>query len=148
MPILERIVADDVEVLYLVSRLGMWASRHGKELEYDFEKEKGNVSYVILVDKKEEVRCTERYRGHASRGEVGFMAAEQALSCGMGILYLCSMTSTEALGNVPIHHIDCHVNVLGVESLETSLVVCKALVGFKTSLFVGFDPPVWLLRYQ
>ena len=79
MPILERIVADDVDVLHPVSRLGMWASKHDKELEYVFDKEKGNVSCAILVDKKEEVRCTERYRGHASQEEVKFMAAEQAI---------------------------------------------------------------------
>ena len=79
MPILERIVADDVDVLHPVSRLSLWASKHDKKLKYDFDKEKGNVSCVIFVDEKEEVRCTERYRGHASQEEVKFMAAEQAI---------------------------------------------------------------------
>ncbi|RDB26587.1 Dicer-like protein 2 [Hypsizygus marmoreus] len=79
MQILEHIVREDVDVLHPVSRLSMWASNHDKELEYLYEKQKGNVSCVIVVDGKEEVRCTEQYRGHASQEEVKFLAAEMAI---------------------------------------------------------------------
>lgn len=79
MQIVERIVSADVDVLHPVSRLSLWASKHDKELEYSFEKLKGNVSCAILVDGKEEVRCTEQYRGHASQDEVKFLAAEEAI---------------------------------------------------------------------
>ncbi|KAG6872281.1 hypothetical protein C0995_011318 [Termitomyces sp. Mi166 len=79
LPILERIVCDDVDVLHPVSRLSLWASKHGKELQYLYEKEKGKVSCIILVDEKEECRVTETYHGRASQEEVKFMAAEQAI---------------------------------------------------------------------
>ncbi|KAF5377899.1 hypothetical protein D9615_006820 [Tricholomella constricta] len=79
LPILEHIVTDDVDVLHPVSRLSLWASKHDKELEYRYEKEKGNVSCAIIVDAIEECRCTEVYRGRASQEEVKFMAAEVAI---------------------------------------------------------------------
>ncbi|KAG6855552.1 hypothetical protein H0H87_001109 [Tephrocybe sp. NHM501043] len=79
LPILERIIKDDVDVLHPVSRLSMWASRHDKKLGYRFEKEKGKVTCVVMVDGKEECRCTEVYHGRASQEEVKFMAAELAI---------------------------------------------------------------------
>ncbi|KAG6829276.1 hypothetical protein H0H92_005096 [Tricholoma furcatifolium] len=79
MPILERIVRDDVDVLHPVSSLSIWASKLGKNLEYRYEKEKGRISCVILLDEKEEFRCTEAYYGRASQEEVRFMAAERAI---------------------------------------------------------------------
>ncbi|KAG6909556.1 hypothetical protein DXG01_016804 [Tephrocybe rancida] len=79
LPMLERIVRDDVDVLHPVSRLSMWSSKHDKELEYRIQKEKGKVSCAIVVDEKEECRCTETYHGRASQEEVKFMAAELAI---------------------------------------------------------------------
>ncbi|KAG6828118.1 hypothetical protein H0H92_009139 [Tricholoma furcatifolium] len=79
MPILERIVRDDVDVLHPVSRLSIWASKRDKDLEYLFEKERGKVACIILVDGKEEIRCTGTYYGRASQEEVRFMAAEHAI---------------------------------------------------------------------
>ena len=80
LPVLERIVHDDMDVLHPVSRLSMWASRNQKEIEYVFEHGKGNVSCAILVDGVEEVRETEKLRGNASKEEVKFAAAEKAIS--------------------------------------------------------------------
>ncbi|KAG5643730.1 hypothetical protein DXG03_009720 [Asterophora parasitica] len=77
--ILERIVADDVDVLHPVSRLSLWAGKHDKDLEYRYERERGNVSCAIIVNDKEECRCTDVYRGRASQEEVKFMAAEAAI---------------------------------------------------------------------
>ncbi|KAF8074170.1 hypothetical protein FPV67DRAFT_791384 [Lyophyllum atratum] len=77
--ILERIVTDDVDVLHPVSRLSLWASKHDKELEYQYHKEKGNVSCAIVVDGVEECRSTEVYHGRASQEEVKYMAAEEAI---------------------------------------------------------------------
>ncbi|KAG6876294.1 hypothetical protein C0993_004231 [Termitomyces sp. T159_Od127] len=79
LPILDRIVRDDVDVLHPVSRLSLWASKHGKDLDYRYEKEKGKVSCIIFVDDKEECRITETYNGRASQEEVRFMAAEHAI---------------------------------------------------------------------
>ncbi|GLB38832.1 putative helicase family. Dicer subfamily protein [Lyophyllum shimeji] len=79
LPILERIVREDVDVLHPVSRLSMWASKHDKELEYRYYKEKGNVSCAIVVDGVEECRFTEQDRGRASQEEVKYMAAEDAI---------------------------------------------------------------------
>lgn len=77
--ILERIVRDDVDILHPVSRLSDWASKNDKEIEYKFEKSKGNVSCIILVNGKEEIRETAVYRGTASQDEVKFAAAEKAI---------------------------------------------------------------------
>jgi endoribonuclease Dicer len=79
LPTLERIVRDDVSVLHPVSRLSTWAQKNGKEIEYEFIKERGNVVCVISVDGAEEVRETERYRGLVSQEEVKFAAAEKAI---------------------------------------------------------------------
>ncbi|TFK19782.1 P-loop containing nucleoside triphosphate hydrolase protein [Coprinopsis marcescibilis] len=80
LPMLERIVRDDVDILHPVSRLSMWAARNEKKIEYKFLKERGNVACVILVDDVEEVRETEKYRGNASQEEVKFVAAEKAIA--------------------------------------------------------------------
>lgn len=79
LPVLERIVRDDVSVLHPVSRLSMWAQKNGKKINYEFNKQRGNIVCVISVDGTEEVRETERYRGLVSQEEVKFAAAEKAI---------------------------------------------------------------------
>ena len=56
MPILERVVSEDVDVLHPVSRLSLWASKNDKTIEYVYERKKGQIICVIKVDDKEEVR--------------------------------------------------------------------------------------------
>lgn len=79
MQILERIVHDDMDVLHPVSRLSLWEQKTGKELTYTYEKAKGNISCVISVDGKEEVRVAGLHRGRASQEEVRLTAAEEAI---------------------------------------------------------------------
>jgi dsRNA-specific ribonuclease len=79
LPVLERIVADDVDVLHPVSRVAMWASRNDKTVEFEFEHERGDISCVILVDGEEEVRETEKFRGKTSQEEVKYAVAEKAI---------------------------------------------------------------------
>lgn len=79
MQILERIVEKDIDVLHPVSRLSLWASRHAKELQYHYEKTKGEVTCIILVDGWEEARCTDINHGRASQEEVRLLAAEKAI---------------------------------------------------------------------
>jgi endoribonuclease Dicer len=79
LQVLERIIADNVDVLHPVSRLSFWAHKLDKDIKYDFEKEKGKITCIISVDGEEEIRVGELYRGRASRDEVKFMAAEQAI---------------------------------------------------------------------
>jgi dsRNA-specific ribonuclease len=79
MQILERILHDDVDVLHPVSRLSLWADKAHKELRYEYEKTKGEISCKILVDGKEEVRSTEIHHGRASQDEVRLLAAEKAI---------------------------------------------------------------------
>jgi endoribonuclease Dicer len=79
LPILERIVQDDVDVLHPVSRLSIWAARKSKKIEYKFEKERDTITCLILLDDKEEYRVTDTYRGHASQNDIKFAAAEQAI---------------------------------------------------------------------
>jgi len=76
---LERIVADDVDILHPVSRLSVWAAKKSKEIEYKFEKEKDKITCMILLDGKEEYAVTDTYRGLASQNDVKFAAAEQAI---------------------------------------------------------------------
>ena len=79
MPILERVVAEDVDVLHPVSRLSLWGQRHEKTIEYEYVREKGGISCVLKVNEKEEVRITDEWRGKRSQEEVKFAAAEQAI---------------------------------------------------------------------
>ncbi|KAF8876387.1 hypothetical protein BD779DRAFT_1677791 [Infundibulicybe gibba] len=79
LQILERIVHNDTDVLHPVSRLSLWASKYDRELEYLYERGKGNVICVVMVDGKEEARATERYRGRASQEEAKYTAAEQVI---------------------------------------------------------------------
>lgn len=79
LPVLERIVERNMDILHPVSRLSMWASRNEREIEYVFEKERGDISCVIMVDGVEEVREKDSYRGKSSQEEVKFMAAEKAI---------------------------------------------------------------------
>ncbi|KAF8654247.1 hypothetical protein AX16_003768 [Volvariella volvacea WC 439] len=79
MEILERVVSNDLDVLHPVSRLGLWASKHSKTLEYVFSKEKGKICCTILLDGQEEVKIVDEHRGKASQEEVKFKAAEEAI---------------------------------------------------------------------
>jgi endoribonuclease Dicer len=79
MPILERVVSDDVDVSHPVSRLSEWASKNDKTIEYVYEREGGRVHCVIMVDEKEEVRVADLWKGKKSQEEVKFAAAEQAI---------------------------------------------------------------------
>lgn len=79
LPILERIVKDDVDILHPVSRLSIWVAQQARTIEYVFEKDQGNITCSILLDDKEEFRVTDTYRGQASQNEVKFAAAEKAI---------------------------------------------------------------------
>ena len=79
LQILDRIVTENVDVLHPVSRLSMWAQKHGKEVEYHMEKDKGRLTCTIKVDDKEKVRLKGEYVGRASQEELRFLAAEQAI---------------------------------------------------------------------
>jgi endoribonuclease Dicer len=79
LPMLERIVDCDVDVQHPVSRLAIWASKEKRKVRYDFTHDKGRITCIIYVDEEEEVRITERYRGHTSQAEVKFIAAERAI---------------------------------------------------------------------
>jgi dsRNA-specific ribonuclease len=82
MPILERIVQDDVDILrtmHPVSRLAVWVSQQAKKIDYVFEKDQGSITCLILLDGKEEFRVTDTYRDRASQNGVKFAAAEKAI---------------------------------------------------------------------
>ncbi|KAK0199227.1 ribonuclease III domain-containing protein, partial [Desarmillaria ectypa] len=87
LPLLERIIKDDVDVLHPVSRLSVWASKRGQKAKYRFTEEKGNISCVIELRQEEggdirvleEARVTDVNRGQVTKLEVKFSAAEGAL---------------------------------------------------------------------
>ncbi|KAK0444119.1 hypothetical protein EV421DRAFT_2081413 [Armillaria borealis] len=87
LPLLERIVKDDVDVLHPVSRLSVWASRQGQKVKYRFKEEKGNISCVIELKQEkggeirvlEDARVTDLNRGKVTKLEVKFAAAEKAI---------------------------------------------------------------------
>ena len=80
LQVLERIIRDDVDVLHPVSRLSLWAQKHGKEVSYDYGREKGEISCIISVDGEEAVIVRDVWRGHVSREEVKYAAAEEAIA--------------------------------------------------------------------
>ncbi|KAF8814056.1 P-loop containing nucleoside triphosphate hydrolase protein [Phlegmacium glaucopus] len=79
MPILERVVSEDVDVLHPVSRLSLWAQKNDKTLEYIYIREGGKIACAIMVDEKEEVRVADLWRGKVSQEEVKYAAAEKAI---------------------------------------------------------------------
>ncbi|KAK0222905.1 hypothetical protein EDD85DRAFT_914286 [Armillaria nabsnona] len=87
LPLLERIVKDDVDVLHPVSRLSVWASKRGQKVKYRFTEEKGNISCVIALKQEkggeirvlEDARVTDLNRGKVTKLEVKFSAAEKAI---------------------------------------------------------------------
>ncbi|SJK99468.1 uncharacterized protein ARMOST_02770 [Armillaria ostoyae] len=88
LPLLERIVKDDVDVLHPVSRLSVWASKRGQKVKYRFTEEKGNISCVIELKQEEggeirvleDARVTDLNRGKVTKVEVRFSAAEKAIN--------------------------------------------------------------------
>ncbi|KXN86833.1 Dicer-like protein 2 [Leucoagaricus sp. SymC.cos] len=78
LPVLERIVNDNVDVWHPVSRISQWASKHAKTLEWKFEKEKGAVKCSVVVDGKVEASAVDEYRGALTQDEVKLIAAEEA----------------------------------------------------------------------
>ncbi|KAK0472051.1 hypothetical protein IW261DRAFT_1343854 [Armillaria novae-zelandiae] len=93
LPLLERIVKDDVDVLHPVSRISVWASKRGQKVKYRFKEEKGNISCVIELKQEEggeikvleDARVTDLNRGKVTKLEVKFSAAEKAIN----LLQLC-----------------------------------------------------------
>jgi len=81
MQLLERIVRDNVDVLHPVSRMGLWAQKNGKKLEYRYPKNSGNITCEIFVDGEEveEASSTDIYRGKATKEEMRLAAAEKAI---------------------------------------------------------------------
>jgi endoribonuclease Dicer len=78
LPTLERIVKDNVDVWHPVSRISQWASKHGKELGWNFERERGVIRCNVLVDGAVEASAIDVYRGASSEVEVKLIAAEEA----------------------------------------------------------------------
>ena len=101
LPVLERIVKDGVDVLHPVSRLSHWASKSKpqKMLKYHFEIADKKITCTIGMKDKPPKENSEKaetmvettgeletiavgeaeYRGHGSKEEVKFAAAEQAI---------------------------------------------------------------------
>jgi endoribonuclease Dicer len=80
LPMLERIVREDVDVLHPISRVSMWASKKGKKIEYEFEKKDGNVECILKFEEGEEIfRASTAWRGKVSQDEARFAAAEGAI---------------------------------------------------------------------
>lgn len=102
LPVLERIVAEEVDVLHPVSRLAHWASKSKpqKIVKYHFEVAEKRITCTIGMKDKPDRDCSEKadkmsadldkeletvavaeteYRGHGSKEEVKFEAAERAI---------------------------------------------------------------------
>ncbi|KAJ6531839.1 hypothetical protein B0H19DRAFT_1188825 [Mycena capillaripes] len=81
LPVLERLVRADVDVLHPVSRMSMWASKRGTELKYVYAEEGREISCAVEVGGEllEESRVADRYRGRLTREEVRLAAAEKAI---------------------------------------------------------------------
>ncbi|KIY73904.1 P-loop containing nucleoside triphosphate hydrolase protein [Cylindrobasidium torrendii FP15055 ss-10] len=79
--LLDRIINDDFDVLHPVSRLSVWASKNQKKVEYEYVKEKGNITCIVSLSGEElvEARVTDIYRGKVTETEVRFQAAEAAI---------------------------------------------------------------------
>ncbi|KAH8825378.1 hypothetical protein DL96DRAFT_1612994 [Flagelloscypha sp. PMI_526] len=81
LPILERIVAEDVDVRHPVSRMVQWAQQNQKEVTYDMVRDGGQLVCIVRIDKEEKlhVESNERARGKCSEAELRMRAAEMAI---------------------------------------------------------------------
>jgi dsRNA-specific ribonuclease len=81
LPVLERVVWADVDVLHPVSRLSMWASKRAKKLQFVYIEEAREISCAVALDGEvvEESRVTDEYRGKLTKEEVRLAAAEKAI---------------------------------------------------------------------
>lgn len=84
LPILRRVVSDNVDVRHPVSRVAIWASKRfheetGKAPKYTFTRLSGLITCTLTVDDEVLATETERYNGKASQEEVKFRAAEAAM---------------------------------------------------------------------
>ncbi|TCD70873.1 Dicer-like protein 2 [Steccherinum ochraceum] len=79
--IMERIVADDVDVLHPISRVAIWAAKQDpkKDLDVKVERDKGNITCSVLVDEELVAEVSERYRGKTTKQGVRFAAADAAI---------------------------------------------------------------------
>ncbi|KAF9476959.1 P-loop containing nucleoside triphosphate hydrolase protein [Pholiota conissans] len=79
LPLLERVVSDDVDVLHPVSRLSMWAAKNEKQVQYKVRRSAGRVACAVLVDGVEEAKEEVVWRGKPSQEEVRYNVAESAI---------------------------------------------------------------------
>jgi endoribonuclease Dicer len=90
LPVLDRIIDENVDVQHPVSRLALWASREYKKIQYIYEKDKGNITCAIIVHhynkEKEQIcepsvilRVKTLYKGRRAEDEARFHAAEIAV---------------------------------------------------------------------
>lgn len=79
LDIIERIVLEDVDILHPVSRLGVWAAKQGKKIQYEYEKVDDKITCIIKLDGEEDFRFTDVYRGQASQNDSKFAASEMAI---------------------------------------------------------------------
>ncbi|KAF7336662.1 hypothetical protein MVEN_02101000 [Mycena venus] len=82
LPVLERVVSADVDVLHPVSRLDMWAIKRGKKLSFGYAEEAKEISCAVLLDGEvvEDSRVADVYRGKLTKEEVRLAAAEKAIA--------------------------------------------------------------------
>lgn len=80
LPLLERIVAENVDVQHPVSRVSMWASQNKKVVKYEILKDQGQLWCIVKVDGEEKLRTFHPgRRGKVSEIEVRLQAAEAAV---------------------------------------------------------------------
>ena len=79
LDIIERIVLKDVDVLDPVSRLGVWAAKQGKVIEYGYKKVADQITCTVKLNGEEEIRFSDVYRGLASQRDAKFVVAEMVI---------------------------------------------------------------------
>ena len=81
LPLLEHIIADDVDVLHPVSQLSLWAQKNEYEITYETTRNKGMVRCSVMVDNVEEAMEEVQWRGKPSQEEVKYNVGTDRLSC-------------------------------------------------------------------
>lgn len=78
--VLERIAQDDVSVQHPVSRLGQWAAKNKRKLEYvmEVDEDAGMMYCTVKLDGEVKAKVGTVHRGKASQSEVKLAAADSA----------------------------------------------------------------------
>lgn len=80
LPVLRRVIDENVDVRHPLSRVSHWASKYYKTVDYKFTHQDGNITCILTIDEEVITSSTERYTGKSSEESIKFRVAEEGIA--------------------------------------------------------------------